>query len=81
MYKWSDRKFNIPYNKADLLKNISNKNRNSTFALGESKYLFDLYDFEAIPMKDNLCTSFENNTHLEINQELKKELISKNIII
>lgn len=81
MYKWFNRDEKTPYVVIDNLKFISNFERYIAFVLGETKCLFDYYNFESIEIDDAIYHAFLENDFTAVDKDFKEELISKNIII
>jgi hypothetical protein len=49
--------------------------------MSSTKFIFDLLDYESIPIDEHLYKSLINNNFEKIPLKVKKELILKNVII
>lgn len=78
---WFKRDFHIPYKVSTQILFKFNSDRYIFFKKKETFFLFDLFDYKSFPLELSLYNSLKNENFSEIEESLKKELISKNIII
>ena len=81
IHKWFKRGERTPYETLGSLKNTLNINRYTFFEMSSTKFIFDLLDYESIPIDEHLYKSLINNNFEKIPLKVKKELILKNVII
>ncbi len=81
IHNWFKRNYNTTFKLQYNFSNIFNRERYTTFKLGESLFIFDLYDYLSYPANDFLISAIEKDDFSQIDISLLKELKHKNIVI
>ena len=78
LHRWIKRNFTTDYFTSSNLKNKFNDDRYIFFKMKETYFLFD---YKSYPLEAELYKSLYNGNFMQINENQRKELIMKNVII
>ena len=81
IHKWFMRDTVATYSTPDRIEGYFNKERYTTFTLGDAPFLFDLIDYQSYPIDQELYEALHENTFDTISLDTMRELLSKNIIV